>query len=376
LIVRDYVIKEVLRTFVGVFSVLFLIILSTQLLRALSAVAEGKIALDFLFPLMFLKNIESLTLIIPLTLFLAILLALSRLYKDSEMIAFSACGIGPVALLKSILIILFCFVFVEVGLAMVLGPWASYKMQYAEETFQSEAELELITAGQFNLANNGKRVLYTEEMPAATQLKKVFLHIDNDDSQSVIFSEDAKMITDHRQGARYIVFQKGNRYDGVPGTLDYRYIKFKDYGVLLEGKKNTDFTLDKESRTTLDLYNSSTLIGTVEIQWRISQILMMILLALIAVPLSKTSPRQGRYGKIFLAIMLYIAYSNLLVVAMNWIRKGVVDPSIGMWWVHLLFLLLFIVLFAHQMGWLHLSRRGKYSKNSLKPSEFDELVNN
>ena len=104
MIIRDYVIKEVLRTFAGVFLVIFIIILSTQLLRSLSAVAEGKIALEFLFSLLFLKNIESLTLIVPLTLFLSILLALSRLYKDSEMVALSACGIGPASLLNSIFI--------------------------------------------------------------------------------------------------------------------------------------------------------------------------------------------------------------------------------------------------------------------------------
>ena len=237
MIIRDYIIKEVLRTFSGVFIVLFLIILSTQFLRSLSLVADGKIALDFLFILIFLKNIESLTLIVPLTLFLAILLALSRLYKDSEMIALSACGIGPNSLLKSILIVIFSFVFLEAGLSMVLAPWASNKMQHAEESFKSQAVLELITPGQFNLADNGQRVLFTEEMPEPTKLKNVFLHVDNGDSSSVMASDNAKIVTDSKQGSRYLVFQDGNRYDGSAGSLDYRFIKFKDYGVLMEGKQ-------------------------------------------------------------------------------------------------------------------------------------------
>lgn len=373
MIIRDYIIKEVLRTFIGVFAVLFLIILSTQFLRALGSVADGKIALDFLFTLIFLKNIESLTLIVPLTLFLSILLALSRLYKDSEMIALSACGIGPNSLLKSILIVIFSFVFVEIALSMVLGPWASHKMQYAEQLFKSQADLEMITPGQFNLADNGKRVLFTEEMPEPTELKNVFLHVKNEDSGSVMASDDAKIVIDAKQGARYIVFQDGNRYDGSAGSLEYRFIKFKDYGVLMEGKQIGTFIVERESLSSLELLTSDVVQHKAELQWRISQVLMMVLLSMIAVPLSKTAPRQGRYGKMALAILLYIAYSNLLVVAMNWIRKDVVPPAIGMWWVHALFLLLFVVLFVRQMGWLSGIKRKSHNVLNC-PSEFDELV--
>ncbi|MCW8930100.1 MAG: LPS export ABC transporter permease LptF, partial [Gammaproteobacteria bacterium] len=313
-------IKEVLRTFAGVFTVLFLIILSTQLLRSLSTVAEGKIGLDFLFSLIFLKNLESLTLILPLTLFLSILLALSRLYKDSEMVALSACGIGPGTLLQSISIVLFSFIFLEIGLALVLAPWASNKMQHAEESFKAEADIELITPGQFNMADDGKRALYTQDMPAPSKLHNVFLHVDNGDTSSVMSSDEANIVTDDRQGARYIVFQNGNRYDGTPGALDYRFIKFKDYGVLLEGKALTDIILDRGAVPTTELLKSDKLSHIAEFQWRVSQVFMMILLALIAVPLSKSAPRQGRYAKMALAIFLYIVYSNLLVVGMNWVR--------------------------------------------------------
>ncbi len=353
MIIRDYIIKEVLRTFVGVFIVIFLIILSTQFLRALSLVVDGKIALDFLFSLIFFKNIESLTLIIPLTLFISIVLALSRLYKDSEMVALSSCGIGPLALLKSIFIVIFIFIFLESGLSMILAPWANYKIQYAEEMFKSQAELELITPGHFNIADHGKRVLFTQEMPEATSLKNVFLHLDDDDSESVLVSEYASVAMNSKQTARYIVFQEGSRYDGIPGSLDYRVVRFKEYGVLMEGKMPDKINLGRESLPLPTLLNSTKLSHKAELQWRISQILMMILLAMIAVPLSKSEPRQGRYGKIALAILIYIAYSNLLVVAMNWVKKGVVSPAFGMWWVHILFLFLFLILFFYQMGWFN-----------------------
>jgi len=373
LIIRDYVIKEVLRAFTGVFLVLFLILLSTQLLRALSAVAEGKIALDFLFSLIILKNLESLTLILPLTLFLAILLALSRLYKDSEMIALSACGIGPGSLLKSILMIVFSFAFIEIALSMVISPWASHKMQYEEEMFKADAELELVSAGQFNLVNKGQRVLYAETMPDQTQLENVFLYIENKKSQSVMASDQAIIKTDKKEGARYVVFKNGNRYDGIPGSLNYRTVAYQEYGVLMQGKLPEDIIPDKGSMTTLALLNSEELNHKAELHWRMGQIIMMIILAMIAVPLSKTAPRQGRYAKMAVAILLYIVYSNLLVVAINWLKKGMLPPSAGIWWVHILFLLLFLILFSRQTGKRH-SFLSANKKRHQETKEFDKLV--
>ncbi len=375
MIIRDYIIKELLRTFFGVFLIIFLIIISTQLLKSLAAVVNGKISIDFLFALIALKNIESLTLILPLTLFLSILLALSRLYKDSEMIALSACGIGPGTLLKCVVTVLGTFIFLELGLALVIGPWASSQIQVAEEEFKAQAIIEFITPGHFNFSSDSNRVLYTETLTDKTQLNNVFLYFNKDDNDSVLASENAQFVTDENNGSRYVVFQQGNRYDGIPGTLKYRHIQFKDYGILLEGKTITKVDFDRESLPVNELWKSDKLSYTAELQWRISQILMMIILALLAAPLSKSTPRQGRYAKMAIAVLIYIIYSNLLVVAMNWVKKGLVNPYIGMWWVHVLFFMLFLFLFARQMGWLALLKRKNHNQLHY-PEEFEDLVKN
>ena len=374
MIIRDYIIKELLRTFFGVFLVIFLIIISTQLLKSLAAVVNGKISIDFLFALIALKNIESLTLILPLTLFLSILLALSRLYKDSEMIALSACGIGPGTLLKCVVTVLGTFIFLEIGLALVIGPWASSQMQIAEEEFKAQALMEFITPGHFNFSSDSSRVLYTETLTDKTQLNNVFLYFNKDDNDSVLASENAQFVIDENNGSRYVVFQQGNRYDGIPGTLKYRHIQFKDYGILLEGKTISKVDFDRESLPVSELWKSDKLSYTAELQWRISQILMMIILALLAAPLSKSTPRQGRYAKMAIAVLIYIIYSNLLVVAMNWVKKDLINPYIGMWWVHVLFFMLFLFLFARQMGWLALLKRKTHNQHY--PEEFEDLVKN
>lgn len=373
MIIRDYIIKEILRSFGGVFIVLFLIVLSTQLIKSLAAVANGRVSVDFLLALIAYKNIESLTILLPLTLFIAVLLALTRLYKDSEMIALSSCGIGPLSLLKSVVIVVISFIFLEMGLALVIAPWASGNIQIAQEKYQAQAVMEFIVAGQFNFSGDSNRVLYTESYTDKKNLVNVFLYIKKNDKESnnlssVLASKKSTFITDSRNDSRYIVFNEGNRYDGEPGKLNYRHIRFKDYGILLEGKELGKISLSRQSIASSDLWKSNHLKYKAELQWRISQVLMMLVLVLLAVPLSKSAPRQGRYGKMFIAILIYIFYSNLLLVGMNWMKKGVVEPYIGMWWVHIIFIMLFLMLFAHQMGWFN-------SLKKRRQDEFEDLVN-
>lgn len=372
MIIRDYIIKEILSSFFAVFIVLFLIILSTQLIKSLAAVASGQVSIDFLFFLIVYKNIESLTILLPLTLFISVILALSRLYKDSEMIALSSCGIGPVSLLKSVLIVVMSFIFLELGLALIIAPWASTSIQIAQEEYQTKAVMEFIVAGQFNFSSDSSSVLYTESYTDKTNLENVFLYIKNSDEKknnksSVLASQKSSFITDPRNGSRYIVFNDGHRYDGIPGTIGYRHLRFKDYAILLEGKSIGEINFDRESIPLSELINSDKLKYKAEIQWRISQVLMMLILAMLAVPLSKSTPRQGRYGKMAIAILLYIVYSNLLLVAMNWMRKEIVPPYIGMWWVHIVFIILFLVLFSYQMGWFN-------SLKKRRQDEFEDLV--
>ncbi|MBE9525598.1 MAG: LPS export ABC transporter permease LptF [Proteobacteria bacterium] len=372
MIIRDYIIKEILRSFLGVFIILFLIILSTQLIKSLSLVAKGQISVDFLLALISYKNIESLTLLVPLALFIAVLLAISRLYKDSEMIALSSCGVGPVSLLKSVMIIVVSFIFFEMGLALIIAPWASSNIQIAQEEYQAKAVMEFIEAGQFNFSSDASRVLYAESFSDKSHLDNVFLYIDNNDKNkndrsSVLASKNASFIIDPRNGSRYIVFNEGHRYDGSPGSLDYRHVRFKDYGVLLEGKAIGKISFERKALSLDILLSSDNLKHKAELQWRISQVLMMIILAMLAVPLSKSRPRQGRYGKMAIAILLYVVYSNLLLVALNWMKKGKVEPYIGLWWVHFIFMVLFLVLFLYQMGWFN-------SLKKRRQDEFEDLV--
>lgn len=354
LILRNYLVKEVFRTASAVFIVVFLILLSTQLLRVLSAVSEGKITLDLLFVLLGLMNLESMTLVLPLVLYLSIILALSRLYKDSEMIAMWACGISPKVIIKSLFPIIIVFVGIELFFAMSVNPWANDKITLLKNSVEATADVDMLDNGRFNSFSNGDRVVYIEDTKTVDDndiLENVFVRIRNGKQQSVVYAKQAKIEKDPKSGARYIVFINGNRYDGVPGASDYKVVHFHEYGVLMMNKSTSTDYRDEDARSLKQLWEKGDARSIAELQWRVSMVFSVLILSLMAIPVSKTSPRKGRYSKVLPAVLIYFLYSNLLSISQNLVKKEDLPAWIGMWWVHLLFLALFVWLLGQQMGW-------------------------
>ena len=355
MIIRWYLIKELIKTFLAVFIVIFLLLLSTQVLRVLSAVSNGTITLDLVFILLGLTNLQSIATVLPLSLFLSIIIALSRFYKDSEIIAMWACGVSPKIILTSFLPVILIFVVIEFIFALHLSPWAHAQINHVKTYVASNADVDLLESGRFNIFENGKRVLYVEDIDKKGTLSHVFLRIINGkDNNSVIYADKASIQEDDESGARYIIFNSGYRYDGKAGEDNYRVISFDEYGVLIVKPAMSEINYDNDEKSFLTLMQQSTQKKPMaEIQWRISLVLSLFILSLLAIPLSNSSPRKGRFNKILPAILVYFLYSNLLNIAQSFIKKGDVSPLIGMWWVHILFIFLFIYLFSHQMGWIH-----------------------
>jgi lipopolysaccharide export system permease protein len=366
LIIRWYLIKELIKTFFAVFLVIFLILLSTQVLRVLSAVSSGAVTMDVVFILLGLTNLQSIATLFPISLFLSIIIALSRFYKDSEIIAMWACGISPKIILTSLFPVIIAFVVIEFIFALHVSPWAHAQINHVKNHVASNADVDLLESGRFNIFANGERVLYVEEIDKEGVLNHVFLRITNGvENSSVIFADKARIKTDDKSDARYIVFTNGYRYDGMAGDDDYRVVTFDEYGVLIVKPKVSDVKYDNDEKSFKTLINESDNKKVMaEIQWRISLVLSLLILSLLAIPLSNSSPRKGRFSKIFPAIIVYFVYSNLLNVAQSLVKKGDLSPIIGMWWVHIIFLALFVYLFSHQMGWFHshkIKKRSNYA---------------
>jgi lipopolysaccharide export system permease protein len=138
----------------------------------------------------------------------------------------------------------------------------------------------------------------------------------------------------------------GRRYEGVPGRNDFREIEFREHGIPISTPTDAARTTDPDTKPTSELIGSGAPSDVAQLQFRASTPLMALVLTLVAVPLSRLRPRQGRYARVGFAIVVFFVYSNLLSAAKVWLEKGELPQAIGVWWVHLLALALglFLVL--------------------------------
>jgi lipopolysaccharide export system permease protein len=198
--------------------------------------------------------------------------------------------------------------------------------------------------------------------PDTKRLTDVFVNFSGGGEYYQLTSNKAYEQKDEKTGARYLVLEDGYRYEGVPGQADYRVMHFREHGIRIQKREPILSTRHRYAYPTTRLLASSDPEDKAELQWRLATPISILLLGLLAVPLSKTSPRRGRFGGMVLGILIYLVYNNLLTVAKSSMGKGEVPEVVGMWWVHLLLLGLLLLLHWRQsrpVGLLRLRRGTK-----------------
>jgi lipopolysaccharide export system permease protein len=345
-----YIAREIFSTLLAVTSVLMLIIIGNLFIRLLGEAAEGKIPQDIILPLLALVSFKGVVLLLPISLFLAVLLSLGRFYRDSEMAALRAIGIGYSDLLRPIIVMAIAIaLFLTIMVAWVL-PWVVAVSDEMKEVASKRTDIVGITPGRFVADPQATRVLYVEEMSEDREvLRGIFISLVEKDKDVILTAETARQEVDPETQRRYIVLNNGYRYDAPHGRGEISRLFYREHAVLLpEVTRSTTRTRDAYS--IQELWRSDVLGDKAELQWRLSFPISALILAILAIPLSYSSPRQGRYGKLAIAIVIYGLYSNFLVMSKTWVDKGQLIPEIGNWWVHIVLLLLTVLLVIHQYG--------------------------
>ena len=351
MIIDRYILKEILSTLLGVTLVLLLIFLSARIVQIFQEAASGALEVDTILIVLGLKAVVNLGFILPLSFYLAILLALSRLYKDSEMIALSACGVGQGRVLRSVIFLAVIFALLTGLFTLYLAPWAEQTNERLAAAAGRTADVRGITAGRFKDISTGIGTIYVEEFSEdRTELRNVFGQRQQGAVQVIFTSRYGYQFTDAKTGDRYVVLENGHRYEGQPGMPDFKIIEFEKHGVRIEEREAGPVGYRRSALSTRDLLDNPEPFNVAELQGRIAPVLLSLVFAVLAVPLSRTSPRQGQYARLSLAILIYIIYTNMLNVARAWLQKGEISPWLGMWWVHALMLALGLFLFLQQSG--------------------------
>lgn len=363
MIVFRYLAREVLLTLSAVSGVLLVIIMSGRFIRYLAQAAQGMLEPGILLAIIGLRIPGFLQLILPLGLFLGILLAYGRLYLDSEMTVLSATGMSNRRLLAYSLWPALLVALATGVLSLYLAPLGTAKVSQLLNDQQSMTEFDTLVAGRFQSIKGGNRVTYTEEMSEERdQLSGVFISEKKTNSEgkdngiTVLVAQTGHQVI-QPDGARYLVLKDGYRFDGTPGQADYRAIQYNTYGVLLPRPEAAEEISRREAIPSSDLWGSEDLTQRVELQWRLSIPLLVFVVTLLAVPLAKVNPRQGRFLKLLPAILLYMAYLGLLIAMRGKLDKG--QAAYTLWLVHGVFALLGLLLINWENLRLALAARGK-----------------
>ena len=352
-ILSRYILKETVQTWAVVTTVLLLILLTNQFAQVLGDAAADKLPKEAVFRVMGLTSLQYLTVLIPIGLFLSIMLALGRLYRDSEMAVLMACGLGPFSLYRPLVLLAAVLAFVAGWLALNVSPTAMRQVQVVVEEAKQRVDLRFLESGQFITFADADAVMYAESISSDGVLGNVFLQRHKDAGVEVIVARRAWQSESPEESIKLLKLVDGRRYLGRPGSPMFEIVSFQEYGMPFEIPAAGPPELKPESTPLADLLGSNDPVHRAEVQWRMSVPLALLILTFIAVPLSRSGPRQGRYGGIAAGVLIYIIYVDLLGAAKVWAEREQVPEFLGLWWVHAVFLVAGVLLFARQFGYLN-----------------------
>ncbi|MDH3304605.1 MAG: LPS export ABC transporter permease LptF [Gammaproteobacteria bacterium] len=351
-ILDRYIFREITMTWFGVTMVLLLILLTNQFARVLGDVAKGKLPKDAAFDVIGLSAAQYLTILVPIGLFLSIMLALGRLYRDSEMPAMMACRVGPSGIYRPMMWLLVPLAAGVAWLSVEGAPLALTAIDRIGAEARREADLASIEPGRFTVFGPDQAVVYGERVTDKGEMEKVFMQRLADDGRvEVVIAERGEQLASDDTNIRMLVLHNGRRYEGIPGTTRFRVVEFAEHGIPYQLPSLRTAEPRPRAMSFSRLRNSRELEHIAEMQWRVSIPLATIILAMLAVPLSRSQPRSGRYGRLAIGLLVFIIYLNMLSAAKAWIEQATISPSLGLWWVHGCALLLTLGLLAFQNGW-------------------------
>lgn len=367
-IIDRYISQEIIISWLAVLFVLVLVVISADAVHLLSWLVDGRIPMDMFFGLLLSNFYEFTVMLIPLSLLLGILLAFGRLYKDSEMTAVMSAGLGPMQWYRPLLLVALPTTILMLYLTLFVIPSVVEHRDGMMAEIKSRTELSALFAGRFNQSREGNAIFFLESQSEDGKvMDHVFYQQQRNGVSQVDIAQHARNHYDE-QGRNYMVMESGTHYEGESGSDQYKITEYQEYGVFIPGAKNVGTTLSVKALPSIQLWQSNLPKYQAELQWRLTVPIATLIIAMLALPLSKTTPRSGRYANMGWAILLYLVYSNLLSLGKNWIIKERVPVWVGTWWVHILAIILLLV-FLKWSGDVWRSSKEKNKPNSRVTSQ-------
>jgi lipopolysaccharide export system permease protein len=350
-----------------VFMVLVTLVLTNLMIRVLGNAASGTANPKDALVLIGLGMINYLPILLTASVFVAILMVLTRWYKDSEMVIWQSAGISLLKILRPILNFTAPIAVAIAVLSIFASPWASEKSATIKQRFQQRDDISMLAPGQFRESSGNNRVFFIESMnPETDVIKNVFVTDFGKERQLVAVAKEG-FIQNLQTGEKQLILETGRRYEGTPGNTDFRITEFDKYTVKLEDKVVDPIINGPRTLPAWVLIQDLNKAHLGEILWRIGLPLMVFVFAIIAIPLSYMDPRRGRYTALIMAVLLYFTYSNLLKLMQAWVSTGKISFSIGWWLLHVVIALIGLSLIIYRQN-RSITLFGRYKKWMLSKS--------
>ena len=344
-----------------VFMVLVTLVLTNLMIRVLGNAASGTANPKDALVLIGLGMINYLPILLTASVFVAILMVLTRWYKDSEMVIWQSAGISLIKILRPILNFTAPIAIAIAVLSIFASPWASEKSATIKQRFQQRDDISMLAPGQFRESSGNNRVFFIESMnPETDMITNVFVTDFGKERQLVAVAKQG-FIQNTPDGEKQLILEMGRRYEGTPGNTDFRITEFDKYTVKLADKVIDPIINGPRTLPAWVLIQDLNKAHLGEILWRIGLPLMVFVFAIIAIPLSYMDPRRGRYTALIMAVLLYFTYSNLLKLMQAWVTTGKLSFSIGWWLLHVVIALIGLALIIYRQN-RSITLFGRYKK--------------
>lgn len=299
--------------------------------RYLADATVGLLSATTVFNLILLKVVIALEVLLPTTIYLSVVVGLGRLHMDLEMTALESCGVKRSRIYRDVLLIAIIVSLLVASLSLFIRPWAyrtAYRLKnYAENHFQ----IKRMEPAAFYELESGKRVIFARQVNQQKQrARQVFIRTKSAEKQQIIIAREVRQQTSRSNENDILVFRDGTIYDLSSSGRGDTIIGFKQYTLSLSPPEAPPITKIKATPTG-SLMHSNRSLAIAELQWRFSTPFTAIILALLGIPLSQTSPRRGKYAKIVLAVVIYSIFYTLSLVTKTWVGEQVIGSWPGIW---------------------------------------------
>ena len=337
------------------FTVLFTVTVTWTLIAILGRAAGGRVASGDVVALIAFQSLNYLPTVLILTSFISVLVAITRSYRDSEMVVWFASGQSLLAWIRPVLTFGLPLVLLVGAVSLVVAPWAKMKSAEFIQRFEKREDLKRVAPGQFRESSSADRVFFVEgSTNGSTVVQNVFVNTDQgQDGKSIVVAREGVIEADGK-GGQYLVLKNGRRYQGVPGQADFQSMEFERYSMRVATTVpvlGADVPLDAQSTTTLlaieNQYTRSELLS------RISQPIVCLVLILLAIPLGFVNPRAGSSANLILALLIFFTYNNLVKMVEASVKQQKIDFALAWWPLHLLVALIVFGLFAWRLNVNH-----------------------